>query len=510
MSAGFRSNLFTQEYFPRRPAADVPFGEILNRLFFMPIEGNEDFVLHGPNAIRFLMALVKDNLGGEIDLVKDSEVVDLYHTHHTDIIKALEAKELKEEGRVVELLRVASLFHDIGKFIRRANHPPIGANLLRNFDLEQRRCLVEFLLYSGEDQSSASKYNRFSLITSIIQHHDKFGVMSTGEGALPLFSDILYFTSDRDTLPGIRKNITSVMLANLADIAAVVPNAHPKNEKVRQGLTLAHEIWELRKQEASLDAEKDKLSELMQLCRSNVCLGLDKKKVKKVLEDWKMLIELVSDERVLGNRVKLKHQLLEIERNPTRAIKRILNLLEECASSCGCECLVDILSPISVESILVGTLGAHQFQTFCELLATVAKMDYSLNFFKAIICASVRKEIHEDYSVGSNSKTGRYYNSLMDAEKEQLAAMSPDEKARLVDKITTLFVKTIEGLLNRYIGVLGYAASSNPRRFGFQMRALSQDEKIRDVIIDLLCVQEHKDPIALTWLVDEVTIWSMD
>jgi hypothetical protein len=34
--------------------------------------------------------------------------------------------------------------------------------------------------------------------------------------------------------------------------------------------------------------------------------------------------------------------------------------------------------------------------------------------------------------------------------------------------------------------------------------------KIRDTIMDLLCIKQHKDPIALTWIVDEVTVWSMD
>ncbi len=147
----------------------------------------------------------------------------------------------------------------------------------------------------------------------------------------------------------------------------------------------------------------------------------------------------------------------------------------------------------------------------CELLATVAKLDYGLNFFKAIVCACVRKEIYQDKKdvIALATKNGWNCYELSNEEKEILSAMSDGERATLISKITTLFVRTLEGLLNRYIGVLGYL-SSDPRRFGFQMQPLTSDEKIRDTIINLLCIEDHKDPIALTWLVDEVTIWSMD
>jgi hypothetical protein len=42
------------------------------------------------------------------------------------------------------------------------------------------------------------------------------------------------------------------------------------------------------------------------------------------------------------------------------------------------------------------------------------------------------------------------------------------------------------------------------------MRSLVIDHKVRDIMLNLLCIEEHRDPIALTWLVEEVTIWSMD
>lgn len=326
---------------------------------------------------------------------------------------------------------------------------------------------------------------------------------------MPLFSDILYFTSDEKAIDGIKKNITSVMLANLSDIAAVCTAPRTIQEGAR---LLANEIGELRSKKGDRKAEAAKLKQLIDICKSGTCLGLTSEKVMKVLDDWKILIELIDDDRVRGDRVKLKRQLLELESNPARAIKRILRLLQDSVTTSNCNILDNskFLSPTSVESILVGTLGAHGFQNFCGLLATVVKLDYALNFFKAIVCATVRKEIHANYSVSLNDEKGWNYAKIDDDEKKKLEALSSDKQAKIMNKIITLFVRTISGLLNRYIGVLGYSVSSDPRRFGFQMRALAQDKKIRDTIIDLLCVQEQKDPIALTWLVDEVTIWSMD
>jgi hypothetical protein len=556
----FQTQLLTHGYFPLS-AKDMPFGEILNSLYFAPNNDNLDFPLHGPNTMRFLEALVLGEptreeglFRGDRDAIEKAKAV--YTNDYPTIMRALGVTLGEKKGgiesrsRVLDLLRVAALFHDIGKVIRRANHPPIGSNLLRNFDEEQRQRLVEALVYQNDPSDSDAKHNRFSLIVSIIQHHDKFGVVTTGEAGLPLFSDILYFTSDESTIDGIRKNIASVMLVNLVDIAAV--NTAAKNirdralvcallvGKIRRGESISSDaeealvkelvdkirpkestasdaeetlvkelVGKIRESQTS-DAEETLLKEIITFCRQpGSCLGIDVDKLGKVLDDWRILDKVVSDERVQGNRVRLKRYLLDLERNPARAITRILRLLQECAATTDCHALLDgrFISPTSVESALVGTLGAHQFQTFCELLATVAKMDYGLNFFKAIFCACVRKTLDPDYRPSESRK--KSWSKLTADESRAVSDLSVDKKAQLAGKITALFVRVLEGLLNRYIGVIGYA-SPDPRRFGFQMRDLTLDDKIRDTILELLCVAENKDAIALTWIAEEVTIWSMD
>jgi hypothetical protein len=511
----FASEFFASGYFPSR-VDQAPFGEILNDLFFDPISDNSDFPLHGPNVIRFTEALLRDAPAGEPGLLQEdgAEAWGVYMKHYGEITEALEAEPGEKKAtraKTVDLLRIAALFHDIGKTIRRPNHPPIGANLLRNFNEDQRRRLVEALVHQSDPAGSDAKFNRFSLISSIVQHHDKFGVVSTGEAALPLFSDILYFSSDASTISGIRKNVTSVMVLNLADIAAVNTASRASQEKA---LELARAVGVRRRSSPQTPdkSETVQLQELTDICKSpDTCLGLNADKLTKVLEDWNALMRVIAHEDVRGNRVKVKQHLLELERSPARTIKRILRLLQESANTTNCNALTDgrFLSTASVESIVVGTLGAYQFQTFCGLLATVAKLDYGLNFFKAIMCACARKAIDPAYRCGSDPGAPGSWKGLSDVEAGKLADLTEESKVNLGSKVTTLFIRVLEGLLNRYLGVLGYS-KTDPRRFGFQLRDLTSDQKTRDNIINLLCVDEHKDPIALTWISEEVTIWSMD
>src|SRR5437762_2256836 len=64
------ATLLTDDYpfFPR-PAQHIPFGELLNSLFFDPIKDNLDYPIHGPNVIRLCRALL-DGALHEPGLVK--------------------------------------------------------------------------------------------------------------------------------------------------------------------------------------------------------------------------------------------------------------------------------------------------------------------------------------------------------------------------------------------------------------------------------------------------------
>jgi putative nucleotidyltransferase with HDIG domain len=418
----------------------------------------------------------------------------------------IEPKDTESINKTTELLKVAALYHDIGKCIRRANHPRIGANIIRNYDEAESENLVNHLVYTDESDDTPKKYNRFTLISSIIEHHDKFGVVSTGEGGLPIFSDILYFTSNKGAIEGIKKNVTSVMLVNLADIAAVNTSGKEKHsvELVRKISTFNTD----EKTENNIKSKKILMKELEDIFKNkDSCLGLSTQKVTNVLQDWKILLQAITD--VEGDRTHLKTRLLEIEQNPSRTIYRILRLLKESAITSNVDSLLKHMTPTIVESVLVSTLGPYRFQTFCEELATIVKFDYGLNFFKAILCATIRNKIHPNYVITFNDKNNWDWKKISNDEESILNKMDNKQQSELTRIITTLFVKVIESLVGRYENIL-QSYTSNARRFGFQMRDLTLDKKIRDSIIDLLCIQNSKDSVALTWIADEVTIWSMD
>ncbi len=510
----FTKNLFLYDYFPL-PLGPTPFSTILNDVFFNPAKDNQDYPIHGPNVIRFVELLLKCKLETDNGLLagdnKDQAII-TYQRYYPKILEALEIpsdfQACPELGKVLSLLKVAALFHDLGKVIRRANHPQVGANLLRSFDEEQSRLLLDYLVYEGEQPNTLSKYSRFSLMASIIQHHDKFGVVSTGEGALPIFSDILYFTSNKGAIPGITKNVTAVMLLNLADIAAVCKVIDKK-----PALDLAANIYRLRHGDSPLPShvgktERELADQLLNLCRcADTCLGLVPEKLSNVLGDWDILVSAVKETQ--GDRTLLKRSLLNIEQNPSRGILRILRLLNESALTSEAPSLLSYMSPISVESVLVGTLGPQEFQAFCEQFATVVKLDYALDFFKGLLCACIRRELDTNYTIDSPLGSEATWRKLSDDEKAQVVSWDQKKAAEITGKITTLFVKVLASLISRYSGVIGQA-SVNPRRFGFQLRDLTLDEKIRSAILDLLCIQNSKDHIALTWIADEVTIWSFD
>lgn len=504
----FAGTFFDPDYpcFPHRE--DAPFAAQLNELFFSPRESdNLDFPIHGPNVIRFVLGVLDPktitrqtlhNMPGlsprdsaQLGIVNNK----LFH-HLPSILQCLGvARNQPLPDRTKAFLAICALYHDLGKVIRRANHPQIGANLLRNYQLNETRKLVHGLaLNNGEGEEA--RHNRFSRLVSVVQHHDKFGVVSTGEGGLPIFSDIPYFRSSQGHLEGILQNVTSVMLVNLADAAAV--NTADKATQ-RSSLKEAKSVFHATPQNVGLIHAH--LDNLMDMCTTpENSRGLDERLVNDLLDDWSLLCDVLRQPDVHGDRGLLKRHLLELERNPARAIERILRILRVAAGSCGAQTLAASFSSTLVESVLVGALGSYQLQAFCDQLAAVVKFDYGLGFFRALICGCVRKVLATD-------PEHHQVKRLTPGEQAALAA-APAEHDNIAQLATERVIQVIKGLLGRYAGVLGPSADQS-RRFGIQMNGLSQEERILSTIIDFLCFQ-NKEFIAVTWIADEVSIWSLD
>jgi hypothetical protein len=430
----------------------------------------------------------------EYEISKTEEAI----SNKMELIKEcleISKKDETSEDKVLSFLKIAALYHDIGKEIRSANHPRLGFNILRHSNQAEQTEMIKHLVMDDKEDPK-SREHRFSLICSIVEHHDKFGVVSTGEGSLAIFSDILYFRSDESAKAGIRKNITSVMLITLADIAAVCGQDIDEKDK-RTAQELVFKLFENK----STD-HKTTYGRLLDIWRDpNSFMGLNFDKVTNVLEDWKELIDATKDAH--WDRTELREYLIRKDQNPYRTIKRIIRLIKECCYTTGCEELLPFISETNIESILISIFGSHQFQNFCIKFAYIVKMDYGLKFFKGIVCACVRRETKTE----NTEKDG--WLKINKAEQEKINSWSLKEKQDIINRVSKIFIKIIREIIHRYNSMFELKLES-AYRFGLQMRNLTEDANVRKNILDYLCVFEDKENVALTWIADEVTFWSMD
>jgi len=488
---------FTNKYLPNK---DIPFYSNLKELFIS--KKILDISIHCPNVIRCLEDIFM-NQGQKIDKVARNNnsnsavrTAISYESKAIDNCLGIKSDDEASRKKVLDTLRIAALYHDIGKLIRSANHPRLGVNILRNINDKERTKMVEGLVIKGEDKASQSNEHRFSLLCSIVEHHDKFGVVSTGEASLTIFSDILYFRSDEKAIAGIKKNITSVMILNLADIAAVCTADEDTQKK-------ASELISGILEESSTNQIND-YKQLSKIWNENDSyMGLTIDKVTNILDDWRELIKAIEDKDVLGNRTKLREYLIHQDQNPDRTIKRIIRLIKESCCTTGCESLLKCISETDIESTLVSFFGSHQFQDFCIKFAYIAKMDYGLKFFKGIVCACVRNKTKSK----SVEKDG--WQKLGKNEKEKLDKLSLEDLQDIVKKVSKIFIQVISGIIARYNSMFELKIEC-AYRFGLQMRTLTEDNNVREQIISYLCSIENMDHVALTWIADEVTFWSMD
>ena len=505
------------------PAKDAPFFDELKEMFCPGMKtailasdkDPVDLAIHCPNVVRAVEDIIKRhgrNFISDPDekttkslkkgaikeeiISKAEEAISQRMELIKDCLEIPKKDENSEvEEKVISLLKIAALYHDIGKKIRSANHPRLGINILRHSNENAKTKLINCLAIDAKENQKA-KDHRFSLVCSIVEHHDKFGVVSTGEASLAIFSDILYFRSDKNAEQGIKKNITAVMLVNLADIAAVCKTDIDKKIKIT-AQELVYKILENKTTD-----NKGNYKKLLDICKNkDLFLGLNVDKITNILDDWNDLVE--STEIVDWDRTKLREYLIRLDQNPYRTIKRIIRLIKECCYTTNCDPLLISVSETDVESTLISFFGSHQFQDFCLKFAYVAKMDYGLKFFKGIVCRCVRNETNTE----STEKDG--WLKLNGVEQKKLKSWPNEKKQAIINKVSKIFIQVISEIIRRYNSMFELKLES-AYRLGLQMRNLTEDAKVREDILDYLCVKDDKEHVALTWIADEVTFWSMD
>lgn len=241
--------------------------------------------------------------------------------------------------------RLLALYHDVGKFIIHERHPLIGWHLIKDvYQQEVEAYLYPLLLgipyneWDNRDLSELSKYEKrlISIFEAVIRFHDLFGVLSTGEGSLPVMVDLVPLTGAR---PQDAKELFSLlMLLNLADLYGSVPEVLPE-------------------------------------------------KVNFFCDDWKLLCDAI--ESAKGNRQRFFAKLLRKEQQTDRTIERIGRLMNEGAPrEWRGQPINDRLTDMFAGSTLAG------MHAFCTNFALFCKLDYALAFKLKIMQRAHAEKMH--------------------------------------------------------------------------------------------------------------------
>jgi hypothetical protein len=297
-----------------------------------------------------------------------------------------------EHQAIKTFLRVAALYHDIGKYINIDRHPTIGWYLVSSMYPDERAKL----------QAMLTRTELRTLLT-IIRDHDKFGVLSTGEASLPLLASVTNLMQEE--VKTQEQRLTALMLVSLADMSASFP-------------------------------------------LSSCVAGT-------VIRDWGRFIRAL--ENAWGDRGRLLPYVLQEAQQYDSTLERIRRLLREASR--------DVTGPgeaindRELISDVLKTTFMNRIDVFCQDFALIAKLDYSLRFFRLVvqecyrqgidnvssithIIINILKGIVETYSEMLHSGRGHY--SLIGIEFSGLTPVHAPEKAKAL--ITLLLERPAEGL----------------------------------------------------------------
>lgn len=263
--------------------------------------------------------------------------------------------------------RILALYHDIGKAIITERHPIVGWHLVNDVHRQRvERTLYPFIL--GKDTAtwqqqldahggnveriaSSKELRLLNIFHSVIRYHDYFGILGTGEGALPIMVDLIEL---RGTDPQDAQELFAVlMIFTLADVFGSVNEILPQKVDV--------------------------------FCR-----------------DWEMLCEMIAAPEVRGDRRAFYHKLLEKSQTADSTIERLWRLMYEAAPE---DWRNDVI-PGKVEKVFKEATLSRMYP-FIKNFALFCKMDYCLNFKITLMNLAQEKanakELNDGVSVAINA-----------------------------------------------------------------------------------------------------------
>ncbi|GAB4439980.1 MAG: hypothetical protein Fur0044_36520 [Anaerolineae bacterium] len=401
-----------EEIFATGPVPDaatmqtLPFGQQLAHLFYAPTMGTRPGDPKGAPHLHAVMEkidrLLADRPGDIlVDGAKPHCAADLsfFERNYNQLwygigpdVATTALFPPGEHGAVKTFLRVAALYHDIGKYVNTDRHPTIGWYLVSSMYPDERTKL----------QTMLTRTELRTLLT-IIRDHDKFGVLSSGEASLPLLASTTHLMQEEVKIQ--EQRLTALMLVSLADMAASFP----------------------------LDS----------------CIA------GTVMRDWSRFTRAL--ENAWGDRGRLLPHVVQEARQYENTVERIRRLLMTISRDDSGQW--ETIDDKELISDILKTTFTNRIDVFCEDFALVAKLDYSLRFFRLVvqecrrrgmtnpstithIIVNILKGIVETYGEMLHARRGHY--RLIGVEFSSLAPAHTPEKARAL--INLLLERPAEGL----------------------------------------------------------------
>ena len=334
--------------FPDSFPTDWPIVNELNAMMEKIDEQNRSVGDHVKGVVASINTLLKPNFDSRDFLIK-SGIDELDGRAYGLMAEARKYCWFKEMAlfRSIEndyskgLLRIAALYHDIGKLISTDYHIIRGVRYMRDVK-DSWRNEIENLFDNVNDSRD---------FWSLIRHHDIFGCLCTGEASMPALSDIVSWSVDQIT-PNEKSEfayISYLAWLNIADIDSTLL-------KILGGITTVEAY--------------------------------------RYLSDWEELKNYLVDSRgtpITVNRNEFKNWTLDVSKYPHSTIRRITRLVASCyrkeMSSIAPESDIKAI----VEEELRSLLGSR-IESFCFCFARFCKLDYGLRFFHLLMRDSLLEE----------------------------------------------------------------------------------------------------------------------
>lgn len=415
-----------------------------------------------------------------------------------------------------KFIRLAALYHDIGKTINRERHGLLGKHILETLSDGDTADLRELLRFEGNDY--------FPLFIELSGHHDLFGTLCTGEASRPVLLDVM-----RQKTPALVFGCQVTL--NIADIYSTL-----KTKGLAMDLRIFRTVLEDWKFMVDcIKEEKQRDPVLFQTGIEKSVLFYSQQREYAAERIRRMLVSAIfmiteirgmwgtqADQYAVEDVLNSIAQKLDKQGEPVAlqelkwlaakvARKTSRNRLEECMALLEkgqsaerelAEALMEIRSECSVTQeelnswaqrittdVVVDALRKRlgpRLVDFCDCFALVCKFNYALRFIQPLVTAWINEKV-----------AFLRVQDRLDDPKLVFEMIDVREIAQTIVEIFSRIMENYEGLT--------YQKGQRQRRIGIELLGVTRSSVIMNRIIELLLSERKVE--GINWVVDEATAW---